>query len=56
MNTTNPKVADRVKSDKFKRDGAKYVCNKCKKKFFTREEVEKCFDSHVPKRPGNFTT
>jgi len=38
---------DRVKSEKFKREGAKYVCVNCKKKFFGKEEVEKCFDSHA---------
>lgn len=31
---------------KFFRDGAKYVCAKCKQKYFTKIEVEKCFDSH----------
>jgi hypothetical protein len=31
---------------KFFRDGAKYVCDICKQKFFTRVEVEKCFDNH----------
>ncbi len=29
---------------KFFRDGAKYVCKKCKKKYFTRAEVEHCYD------------
>ncbi|MCX6130889.1 MAG: hypothetical protein NTX25_17755, partial [Proteobacteria bacterium] len=33
---------------KFYRDGAKYVCNKCRKKFFGREEVVSCFDNHGP--------
>lgn len=31
---------------KFFRDGAKYVCAKCKSKFFTKMEVEQCYDSH----------
>ena len=34
------------KNEKFSRDGAKYVCRKCKKKYFTRVEVETCYDSH----------
>ncbi len=38
---------DRVKSDKFRRDGAKYVCVKCKTKYFGKEEVERCFDAHA---------
>lgn len=41
----NPKD-ERVKSKKVKRDGAKYVCTICKAKYFTREEAEKCYDSH----------
>ena len=39
--------ADRNPSDKFKRDGAKYVCNTCKEKFFSKGDVEACFDGHV---------
>ncbi|MFK7872784.1 MAG: hypothetical protein AB8C84_06370 [Oligoflexales bacterium] len=31
---------------KFLRDGAKYVCKTCKKKYFSKSEVEACFDSH----------
>ncbi len=31
---------------KYFRDGAKYVCAKCKAKYFTKAEVEKCYDSH----------
>lgn len=42
----NPKD-EKEKSAKFKRDGAKYVCAKCKAKFFTKDEVEKCFDAHI---------
>ena len=42
----NPKD-ERVKSDKYKRDGAKYICVKCKGKFFSKEEVEGCFDGHA---------
>jgi transposase-like protein len=33
-------------SEKFSRDGARYVCKKCKQKYFTRVEVEACYDSH----------
>lgn len=32
---------------KFSRDGARYVCRGCKKKFFTRGDVGQCFDSHA---------
>lgn len=42
----NPK-AEKIQNEKYKRDGAKYVCAKCKTKFFTKEDVEKCFDSHL---------
>jgi hypothetical protein len=42
----NPKD-EKEKSVKFKRDGAKYVCTKCKAKYFTKDDVEKCFDSHI---------
>jgi hypothetical protein len=30
----------------FHRDGAKYLCAVCKAKFFTRDEVTACFESH----------
>ena len=43
----NPK-AEKIQSEKYKRDGAKYVCAKCKAKFFSKEDVEKCFDGHGP--------
>lgn len=33
-------------TEKYLRDGAKYVCRKCKQKYFTRVEVEACYDSH----------
>jgi hypothetical protein len=33
--------------EKYFRDGAKYVCRKCKNKFFTKLEAEKCHDSHT---------
>lgn len=46
----NPKD-EKVKSDKYRRDGAKYVCTKCKKKFFDKNEVEKCYDSHSDAPP-----
>lgn len=41
----NPKD-EKIKSEKYKRDGAKYVCTKCKAKHFSKEDVEKCYDSH----------
>lgn len=31
---------------KFIRQDAKYACNFCKAKFFTKNEVEACFDGH----------
>ncbi len=31
---------------KFTREGSKYVCVTCSKKFFEKVEVEKCFDAH----------
>ena len=34
-------------SKKFEREGAKYVCLVCHKKYFERIEAEKCFDSHA---------
>jgi hypothetical protein len=40
------------KSIKFIRDGAKYVCKRCKAKYFTKIEVEKCFDSHPSLGPA----
>ena len=42
----NPKN-EKVKSDKYKRDGAKYICTKCKAKHFDKDAVEKCYDSHA---------
>ena len=33
-------------ADKYKRDGAKYICKACSGKFFTKMEVVACFDSH----------
>ena len=36
---------DRTK--KFSREGAKYVCEQCKMKYFSKEEVVRCFDSHA---------
>jgi hypothetical protein len=32
--------------EKFYREDAKYVCSSCNKKFFTKIEVEQCFDGH----------
>ncbi len=34
-------------SDAFFRDGARYVCNGCQVKYFTRGEVEACFAGHT---------
>jgi hypothetical protein len=42
----NPKD-EKIKSDKYTRDGAKYICKKCKGKFFSKDDVEKCFDGHA---------
>jgi hypothetical protein len=47
----NPKD-EKVKSDKYKRDGAKYICVKCKAKHFSKDDVEKCFDGHAAAAPG----
>jgi hypothetical protein len=42
-----PKVQRLTNEDeKFLRDGARYVCRTCSKKFFTREDVFACFDGH----------
>lgn len=38
------KPRDRTK--KFHREGAKYVCQECSSKYFTKVEVEACFDKH----------
>ena len=46
----NPKDEKR-KSEKYTRDGAKYVCKRCKAKHFTKPDVETCFDSHPPEEP-----
>ena len=40
---------ERVPSNKYKRDGAKYVCANCKAKFFSKSDVEACFDAHNEK-------
>ena len=37
---------DPKKEEKFYRDGARYVCRSCKGTFFTKSEVEGCFDKH----------
>jgi hypothetical protein len=44
----NPKN-EKVKSEKYVREGAKYLCTKCKAKYFSKDEVEKCYDSHPEK-------
>jgi hypothetical protein len=36
----------RDNTKKFFRDGARYVCADCQAKYFTKSEVEKCWDSH----------
>ena len=41
----NPKD-EKQKSNKYKRDGAKYVCKNCGSKHFTKGDAEACFDSH----------
>lgn len=38
--------------EKFLRDSARYVCRKCSKKFFTREEVIACYDGHAGEQPS----
>ena len=42
-----PKVVTPGDEHKFSRDGARYLCRNCKKKYFTRDDVGKCFDSHA---------
>ena len=37
--------------EKFLRDGARYVCRKCGKKSFTREDVFACYDGHAGEQP-----
>lgn len=41
------KIKVKKDSDKFIRDGARYVCRVCSNKFFTRVEVIQCFDDHL---------
>ncbi len=41
----NPKD-EKIKSEKYMRSGSKYICRKCKAKYFSKEETEKCFDEH----------
>lgn len=38
--------AARDRTVRFERQGSKYVCVKCKSKFFTREDVEACYNAH----------
>ncbi|MCX6126956.1 MAG: hypothetical protein NTV34_19705 [Proteobacteria bacterium] len=45
----DPSKGPRIPKDRtkmFERHGAKYVCVVCKTKFFTKEEVEVCFNQH----------
>lgn len=44
-----PRLAN--EDEKFLRDGARYVCRNCGKKFFTREDVFACYDGHVGGQP-----
>ena len=37
----------RDKTKKFHRDGARYICQECSGKYFTRDEVEACWDGHA---------
>jgi len=37
-----PKAA----AEPYSRNGAQYVCNGCQKKYFTKDEVVSCFESH----------
>ncbi len=39
---------DKELEKKFFRDGAKYVCRICSKKYFTKSDVLACFDAHEP--------
>jgi hypothetical protein len=41
------RAAAQAEGDKFFRDGAKYVCRSCNKKYFTKNEVLACYDGHV---------
>lgn len=41
-----PKRPPRDRTKKFHRDGARYVCQECGERFFTKVEVEACFDKH----------
>jgi hypothetical protein len=41
----DPSVRDRTK--KYIREGSKYVCVNCQKKYFERVEAERCFDAHT---------
>lgn len=49
--TSKPAAADKSRNRNmqkmFFRDQAQYVCNNCKSKYFTKVEVEKCFESHT---------
>lgn len=42
----NSSFAKRSGQKPFFRDGARYICTACKKKYFTKNEVEDCYDSH----------
>ena len=42
-----PAKVKKPPSEPFSRDGAQYVCNGCQKKYFTKDEVIGCFESHA---------
>lgn len=44
---TPPPKPKKASGEPFSRDGAQYVCNGCQKKYFTKDEVVKCFESHA---------
>ncbi|MEY4630403.1 MAG: hypothetical protein RIQ81_523 [Pseudomonadota bacterium] len=45
-NNGNQAAKGKDPNKKFFRDGAKYVCAVCRAKFFTKIEVESCWDKH----------
>lgn len=45
--TSPPPKPKKASGEPFSRDGAQYVCNGCQKKYFTKDEVVKCFESHA---------
>lgn len=49
-NVEPPKASKKDDAEKFYRDGAKYVCRGCGKKYFSRDETLECFatDAETP--------